>query len=129
MRWSRMDLGASCTCLSATVWASSLDGAPLVESSRILLTHLTNVQNSGTKYADEALTILLDWGRLPHLMRRGTAEIELRVAPGDWKVRRLSPSGRVLGEIPSRYSDGVLRFTAKTAWDETSATYLYELSR
>ena len=36
----------------ATVWASSLDGAPLRVSRRILVTHLTDVQNTGAEYAD-----------------------------------------------------------------------------
>ena len=88
----------------ATVWVSSLDGEPIARSSHLLLTHLTDVQNSGTKYADEALTILLEWGALPHLMRRGAARIELALEAGsgsaDWRVFRLSPSGRRLGEVP-----------------------------
>ena len=61
----------------ATVWVSSLDNKPIAESSHLLLTHLTDVQNSGIEYADPALTILLKWGSLPHLMRRGAAHIEL----------------------------------------------------
>ena len=35
------------------------------------------MQNSGIRYADPALTILLKWGGLPHLMRCGAARIEL----------------------------------------------------
>ena len=65
--------------VAATVWASSLDGEPLPTSSRILVTHLTDVQNSGIRYGDAARTILLDWGGLPHLAENGSAEIELAV--------------------------------------------------
>ena len=174
----------------ATVWVSSLDGEPIARSSRLLLTHLTDVQNSGIKYADEALTILLEWGGLPHLMRRGAAEIELQLSAsarksqtsanenGDanldlpsvdkddhfgwfdnsanagWRVFRLSPSGRRIGEVScawqpadqaltSRASSGglqrpsgdatgeagTLRFTADTAIDPSSAMFLYEIVR
>ena len=149
------------TVAPATVWVSSLDGEPIVRSSHLLLTHLTDVQNSGIRYADEALTILLDWGRLPHLMRRGAARIELALDAKEgiaWRVFRLSPSGKRLGEVPftwvpspdlrreaaltaaegrdlqPRSGDftreaGLLRFTADTALDPASATYLYEIVR
>ena len=65
------------TVAAATVWVSALDGKPIAQSSHMLLTHLTDVQNNGIEYADPDLTILLKWGWLPHLMRRGTAHIEL----------------------------------------------------
>ena len=74
---------------SATVWASSLDGQPLASSSRILVTHLTDVQNSGVRYRDPELTILEDWGGLPHLARNGAADLSLAVADGDWMAWRL----------------------------------------
>ena len=75
------DLGPE-TCdggdaVAATIWVSSLDGVPIASSSHLLLTHLTDVQNNGIEYADPNFTILLKWGWLPHLMRRGTAHIEL----------------------------------------------------
>ena len=113
----------------ATVWASSLDGAPLAVSKRILLTHLTDVQDTGITYADSSKRILLDWGRRPHLMRVGTAEVALALADGDWKVYSLSPSGRRRGEISSAWRDGRLCFTAAVARDTSCATYLYELVR
>ena len=118
--------------VAATVWVSSLDGEPIARSSHLLLTHLTDVQNSGIRYADEALTILLDWGKLPHLMRRGAARIELALDAKEgvaWRVFRLSPSGKRLGEVPCACEDETLRFTADTALDPASATYLYEIVR
>ena len=113
--------------VAATVWASSLDGEPLATSSHILVTHLTDVQNTGIEYADAALTTLLKWGALPHLMRRGVAEISLAIRDGEWTVYRLSPSGRRLGEVTAKHEAGRLAFTARTDLDPASATYLYEL--
>ena len=157
----------------ATVWVSSLDGEPIASSSHLLLTHLTDVQNSGIEYADPAMTTLLKWGSLPHLMRRGAARVELTLdakegrrcaanagkagpvitAEGGsviaavgrpviaseagpviggkpaWRVYRLSPSGRRMGEVPSDFADGTLRFTARTDLDPATATFLYELVR
>lgn len=113
----------------ATVWASSLDGAPLAESSRILVTHLTDVQNSETAYADAELRVLLDWGRLPHLMRNGRAACRLRVADGDWTVYALNADGSHCFVVPSAVEKGRLSFEAKVDADPTAASYLYELVR
>ena len=132
----------------ATIWSSSLDGKPLASSSRILVTHLTDVQNSGASFRDSERSILLGWGRLPHLVLRGVAEIELKldVGPGKElspvtgqssfhrgvpKVFALSPSGRRRAEIPAAFdpATGTLRFTADVAADPKNATYLYEIAR
>ena len=113
----------------ATVWASSLDGAPLAESSRILVTHLTDVQNSETAYADAELRVLLDWGRLPHLMRNGRAACSLRVADGTWTVYALNADGSRRFVVPSAVEKGRLSFEAKVDADPTAASYLYELVR
>ncbi|MBR0056382.1 MAG: hypothetical protein IJP66_03560, partial [Kiritimatiellae bacterium] len=124
----------------ASVWASSLDGEPLATSRRILVTHLTDVQNTGIEYADPDRTTLLKWGRLPHLMRNGAAEIELTVeggseaTPPSFAVYRLSPGGKRLGKVPfnlavSGEAQNTLRFTALIDYDPTTATYLYEIVR
>ncbi len=129
---------------AASVWVSSLDGRPIATSSHLLLTHLTDVQNSGIEYADPDCTILLKWGSLPHLMRNGAADIELTLAaseetatggagavPPSFAVYRLSPSGRRLGEVPAEWNSatGALRFTARTDYAPDAATYLYEIVR
>ncbi len=123
----RVEIGGA----PATVFATSLDGEPLANSSRMLVTHLTDVQNAGSRYADAAMTVLLDRGRLPYLMRAGEAEIELPCVgnPAEWRVWALSPSGVRVAEIPFRVEDGVLRFTADTARDPAEATFLYEVVR
>lgn len=113
----------------ATVWASALDGRPIAASGHLLVTHLTDVQNSGITYADSSRRILLDWGKLPHLMRVGTAKLSIAVGDGAWRVFALSPSGKRRGEVPSAQADGHLRFTADVARDPDQATYLYELER
>ncbi len=114
---------------AATVWASAIDAEPLATSRRILVCHQTDVQNSGIKYADDSRTVLLAWGRLPHLMRRGQAEIGLAVASGDWKVYALDCAGRRRGEVPCRWQDGRLGFVADVSRDPSDATMNYELVR
>ena len=118
----------------ATIWASSLDDAPLRVSRRILVTHLTDVQNTGASYANADMTVLKDFGRLPYLMRSGRAEVALSLAGGSGTespvvVHALAPDGSRRAAIPATYSDGVLRFTADIARDPASATFLYEIVR
>ena len=114
----------------ATVWASSLDGRPIRESARVLVTHLTDVQNAGATYADEDLKIIRQFGGLPYLMRRGTAEASIARAPGApaCRVYALDATGRRRGEVPSRLEGGRLVFTADVARDPQQATSLYEIA-
>ena len=126
----RIDAGAlafDVGSVPTTVFAVSLDGAPLDESRRILVTHLTDVQNDGIRYGDPQRTILLDWGLLPHIMRAGKAEVELRIgnvhksslinngtnandnadrglADNPFRVFALSSSGRRLREVPCEWT-------------------------
>lgn len=113
----------------ATVWASSMDLAPIKTSRRMLVTHLTDVQNSGAKFADETMKVLLDWGRLPHLMRVGRARVALKVDPGRFAVYALEADGSRRAEIPCVCRDGRLAFVADVARDPANATYLYEVVR
>ena len=118
---------------AATVWVSSLDNEWITTSEHLLVTHLTDVQNSGVRYGDPARRILLGWGGLPHLARRGAAEVSLDVSPGDspgdWRVWRLDTAGRRIDRVPSAYDRpaGRLSFTARTDYDPDNATLLYEL--
>ena len=111
------------------VWATSVDGKPLAESKRILLTHLTDVQNTGVQWADAEHRILLKRGRLPMIARKGTAEVSLTVAPGAWKAYALGTDGTRRAEVPVGRKDGSLALTADTARDPANATLLYELVR
>ena len=114
----------------ATVWASSLDGAALSDSKRILVTHLTDVLDSGTRFGDTRHRTLLSWGRLPHLMRNGTAHVSLAVGKGDCRVYALSADGSRRGVVSSTADrTGILRFTAKIDSDPNSATWLYEITK
>ncbi len=114
---------------AATVWVSSLDGRSISESKHMLLTHLTDVQNTGIHYADRALTILLDWGRLPHLMRVGKAKVSIAAAPGDWTVHVLATDGSRRYTVPCSYENGRLNFTACVNAKEDGASYIYEIVR
>ena len=130
------DAGRGAPC-AAAVWASSVDGKPLAESSRILLSHVTDSKNTGARFDDPACRIWLDYGTTPPLMRLGIAEISLALnkdaeaQPTSFTVYRLSFTGHRLGTIPATWNPatGILRFAARTDYDPTSATLLYEIVR
>lgn len=114
----------------ATVWVSALDAQPIRRSQRLLVTHLTDLQNTGIRYAEEARQTLLDWGRTPHLVRAGRAEVALTLdSPNQYRVWALSPGGRRLAEVPVRIEGGQFRFTADVAGGSaTAARLLYEVA-
>jgi hypothetical protein len=114
----------------ATVWISSLDDRPIRGSRRLLVTHLTDLQNSGIKYAEPERQTLLDWGRLPHLVRAGRAEITVRSElAGRLRVWALAPGGRRLSEVQTRTEGDALKFTADVGADPAQgARMLYEVA-
>ena len=114
----------------ATVWVSALDDRPCASSARLLLTHLTDVQNTGIRYAERARRTLLDWGALPHLVQRGRAEIALTLDnPAACTVYRLASDGTRLGVVGARATATTLAFTADTGAIAGEATILYEIVR
>lgn len=115
----------------ATVWVSALDDNPIRQSSRLLITHLTDLQNSNIRYGEEARQTLLDWGRLPHLVRTGKASIAIKLdAPDKYKVWALSLSGKRIAQIPAKIQDGALVVNLDIAGDpQNGARMLYEVAR
>ena len=118
-----------------TLWASSLDGEPLERSSRILITHLTDVQGEGARYADDTRRILLRWGKAP-LIEVGAADVELRLAPcgeAASSVFALDTAGNRVVEVPcdlvvSGEAQSILRFRVCTAGADGGRIY-YEIVR
>jgi hypothetical protein len=113
---------------SATVFVSTLDGQPIATSRHLLVTHLTDVQNSGARFAESARQTLLDWGSLPYLAAAGSARIEIAAAePGSLTVWALSTAGKRLAEIPTAISAGRLAFSVDVN-GPTGARLLYEVA-
>ena len=128
----RIDAGALTAeigSVATTIWASSLDGRPLSTSNRILVSHLTDIQNNRIRYADSTRRILLEWGELPHIMRRGTATVAINVGAGSFTVYSLASDGSRRTFMPSHEKDGRLTFVADVAREPHDATCLYEIVR
>lgn len=122
-------LTAQIGAVPAAIWASALDGKPLTASRRILLTHLTDLQQSGIEYLDESKIYQLEWGNLPYLMRKSRATVELSVGEGHFAVYGLARNGERRFRVRSRKVGDKLCFTADNAVDSGEATYLYEIIR
>jgi hypothetical protein len=115
----------------ATVWVSSLDDQPIRGSRRLLVTHLTDLQNTDTRYGERARQTLLDWGKLPHLVRAGKAEVRLQLHdPQAYRVWALSTSGKRLAQVRSNTTASELTFTADVAsLGDRNAVLCYEIER
>lgn len=112
---------------SATVWINSLDGEPIARSRRLLITHLTDLQNTGTRYGDRNRQSLLEWGQLPHLVRAGRATVTLRLEhPERAKVYSLAVDGKRTGGVQTRAGAGALTIPLSVSADG-KARMLYEI--
>ena len=120
--------GATTFC---SVSASSMDGAPLASSRRILLLHITDVQNTGAEFTNEKMTDTKSWGTLPYLAKTGSARVRLANANKGLKVYALASDGSRLRAVPATYENGAYAFTAAVAAGEgaNTPTMMYELSK
>ena len=110
---------------TASLTVAALDGKTIHDSNHLLLTHLTDVQNSDTKYAERARRTLLDWGHLPHLAAAGSARVSL-ATDRSLTVWTLTMSGKRVAQIPTTREGGRLVFTVAVTGSE--AHLYYELT-
>jgi hypothetical protein len=112
----------------AMVSVISLDGNPLSGSGKILVTHLTELKNSGEKFAGQDQAVLEDWGKAPWLVRAGRASVRISRPnqPSAVEVWRLSLNGQRTVQVPAEYVNGAVTFEASTS-KESGATLDYEV--
>ncbi len=103
----------------ATFFAGAVDNKSLKDSSRILLLHLTDIKNTKTRFRNQEQTLMDSYGVLPHLVRKGSAEIKLAISsPEKAGVWAVDVSGKRLGPVESRVEGATLCFKV-----DTVATY------
>lgn len=111
----------------ATVWVSSLDDKPIGTSRRLLITHLTDVQNSGVRYGDRDRRLLLDWGGMPHLALDGAASVTIRLRDASKaRVWSLALNGKRLAPVSCKVAGGSLIVPLQVN-HEGRARMLYEV--
>ena len=131
----RADLAAGPLAVSGvtafcSVSASSMDGAPLERSKRVLVLHITDIRNTGASFTNDKFTDMTKWGELPYLAAAGEATIALRNGNAGLRVRAVAADGTPLREVPATYEGGAYRFTARIAAGEgaDAPTMVYELA-
>jgi len=113
----------------ATVFVNSLDDAPIKSSKRLLVTHLTDLQNTAARFGEGAHQTLLAWGGLPHLVRDGSATVHVTLAdPASYSVWALSTGGKRLEKVETKVDAGQLVFTANVRGPD-GARMLYEIAQ
>lgn len=111
----------------ATVWVSSTDGEPIVRSHRLIITHLTDLQNTGARFGERARKTLLAWGATPHLVQAGSATVSLRLQnPERARVWALATSGRRVAPVAAQVRGGELVVEVNVAAPE-GARMIYEV--
>ncbi|MCK6487110.1 MAG: hypothetical protein L6R48_02005 [Planctomycetes bacterium] len=111
----------------ATVLVSSLDGAPIRSARRLLITHLTDLQNTGAKYNESSRQSMTDWGKLPHLVRDGAASVQIALTEaGRYQVWALSGGGRRLEKVAAVAGPGGLTIPLRVRGTE-GARMAYEV--
>ena len=96
-----------------TFLIAARDAAPLAESRRVLILHLTDTKNSMSRYGTSDFTHLLDWGKLPVLLKRGEAVITLK-APAGLNLYACRINGERIKKVPLKRIGEKIRFEAKT---------------
>lgn len=115
----------------ATVTAMSLDGRPLAQARRILLTHLTNVLSPRTTFTDRTRRVVSYLGECDkdRLVANGAACVALALEePATYAVWALATDGRRLARIPAAMKDGRLSFTVDVGGAGSTRIY-YEVAR
>ncbi len=112
----------------ATVWISSLDAQPIRTSKRLLLCHLTDLQNTGAMFGEKDCRTLYSWGQLPHLVRAGEATVRIRLAqPQPAVVYAISPSGKRMEKVPATTENGELVVKLQVTGPDGRARLAYEI--
>lgn len=110
----------------ASVYLTSVDRQPLSNSKRMLLAHLTDVQNSGATFTGIERKELTSWGTLPHLVRNGTADVILSLPNAKYfKVYQLDLGGKRIATLSTTRTTSTLRFKASTRQSSSGTGVIY----
>ena len=87
------------------------DTTTLAKAKRIALFHFTDIQSEGRHYRNNSCEFLYSWGKAPHLVKNGSADISLKLPAGNWKVYQLNHDGSRAGEIAvTKAKDNTISF-------------------
>lgn len=111
----------------SSISAHAMDGKPLESSGRLLILHLTNVLNSGISFASSDMTTLTTWGKLPYVVRIGSATISLKSSVSGLKLFACDYAGNRMKTVAAEYANGAYTFQAVVS--QAEPCMVYELAR
>ena len=103
------------------------DKAPLKNSKRMLLLHLTDTQATKAKFSSAKMTMLEKWGAPPFLAARGEAKITLDLDPKNYRLFAVDTAGKRLQEIKFSSAGKKISFDAKI-FNKSGQVLAYELT-
>ena len=110
----------------ATVYLTSLDSSDIYTSERLLLAHLTDVQNTGATFSGRERSTLLNWGTMPHLVKVGRAEIRIQMKDySKIKVYRVNLKGQRLSSVHVGKIQGGIKFEVNSREPTTGEGIVY----
>lgn len=110
-----------------TVFVAALDDQPLASAERLLILHLTDVQNSEVTYENEEHQLVTKWGKLPLIARKATARVSIKCAkPKQKVVWALNMKGKRIRKMQTHVKDDTLVFVANPSSIQGSV-FAYEM--
>lgn len=110
-------------------WITALDNQPIAKSARMLVAHVTDAQNSGSRFYSSERKVLEEQGTAPTLARHGllTLELERSGAPRSVEIWRLDQSGQRTSPVVTTVSSNLVRFTGDNRGPDGKAVVYYEI--
>jgi hypothetical protein len=109
----------------AVLTINAVDGRPVSESRRMLLTAVGNVENTGMGWNTDHTSVGTQWGRAPTICEGIGAKVGIAMAAKAAKVYALDGNGARAGEVPASVAGGKVSFEIgpryKTVWYEVVA--------
>lgn len=112
----------------AVFFAASMDGNDLDRSERILVLHMTDVQNSEVGWKDGEKNVLGNYGKLPRLVAVGKAEMRIKTGGSILSCFACDLSGKRLREVPLTKDGAAVTWKANTGGDGANPVLVYELN-
>jgi len=98
----------------AVLTITSLDGMPVWDATKILITACGRCENTSMKFSEDRRTVSRNWGGPPVRIETVTGMVALPA--GQWKCEALGPDGMPKHEVP--VSDGAIKLSPEygTMW-------------
>ena len=118
--WAAGDASLKVSALAApaphaTVVLVALDGQPVRESKRLLLTALRRAENEGMGFNADRTSVSDQWGHGPARVLGLSAQLRLPAGAG-WKVETLDPAGRARRTVAEAATEVQIDPRAQTIW-------------